>query len=712
MNKFDEIFNATLNSNHTIEVHIHKRYVNSYTDHFYLYCDGIRICELTIKDRRETNNHFHYTLDGVPALTIGSEYQIYDNRYLPCNLNMDVLLKDEKICSLYFTDEVMGAHHHRYYTTFRLFSPLASKAYVVINNDGQETITALEKNTDNGVFYGRVNGNLSKCLYYFMVKINGELVSANDPYCRSLTNQSIYGVIVNKNDVQVDLKEDLLDDFHSPTDAIIYELSVRDMTAMKTTSIRHKRQFLGLTETSCKSKNNNPIGIDYLKYLGVTHVQLMPIYDFCTVCDSYSQESYNWGYDPLYYNSPEGSYSSDPNEPYSRIIELKKMIASFHKAGIRVVMDVVFNHVFNLESSPFEKLCPSYYFRFRQDGTPSNGSFCGNEFNSSHPMAKKFIIDSCLMWVKEYGIDGFRFDLMGLIDMDTIKEVKHKCEVIKPGFIVYGEGWDMPTTLSSELMAKLSNAMKMPRVGFFNDRFRDIVKGKSSDYELSVKGYLLGDTNYIDGFKHCYLGSTIPLAFPPLFYSPAQSINYVECHDNATIYDKIKISNCYEDEETILKRIKLINAVTILSCGVPFIHSGQEIGLSKKNVYNSYNAGDDINHFDYGLMDMRWEMVNYIKDIIKLKKLYSFFRLDNKVKIENTISFKNIDYGSLLISYHGNEVSPYNEVIVIINPTTFEFDYSLGEDYRIIFDERGLAKEQPSNNQLRIKAISLTILVR
>lgn len=710
MSNFFEIFNAKLNKDHTIEVHINKSYTKSLTNHFYLYCDGVRICELTVKDSRESGHHFHYVLDNVPALTIGSEYRIYDDHYLPCNLNMDVLLKNEKICSLYYCNEVMGAHYHKFFTTFRLFSPLAYKAYVVISKDNNDEIHLMEKNTDNGVFTIRVNGDLARYNYHFVVRINGELISANDPYCRSLTNQSVHGVIVNPSEVYVDLKNECLPEFTNPTDAIIYELSVRDMTSMKDTSIRHKGKFLGLTETSCKSRNSNPIGIDYLKYLGVTHVQIMPMYDFCTVCDSHPQEAYNWGYDPLYYNAPEGSYSSDPDNPYSRIIDLKKMIASFHKAGIRVVMDVVFNHVFNLESSCFEKLCPSYYFRYDNDGNPSNGSFCGNEFNSMHPMAKKFIIDTCLMWVNEYGVDGFRFDLMGLIDIDTIKEIKRQCELIKPGFLVYGEGWEMPTVLSADKMAKMANAYRMPQVAFFNDRFRDVVKGKSSDFELAVKGYLSGDVNYIDGFKHCLLGSIAPIAFPPLFVVPSQSINYVECHDNATVYDKLKVSNSYEDEETILKRIKLINALTVFSYGIPFIHAGQEIGMSKRNIYNSYNSGDDINHFDYNLMDRRFDMVNYMHDVIKFKKVHKFLKLDSKTAIENTVKFTNLDFGALLVTYTGREILPFSEVKMIINPTNTKFKYNLNDNYHLLFDEKGMTDESQELSEVEVLPISLMIL--
>ena len=711
MDKFDEVFNATLNNDHSIDIHVHKKYTSCFAKHFFLYCDDVRICELTIKDKRETNNHFHYVLTNVPALTIGSEYKIFDDRYLYCFLDMSVLLKDEKICSLFYSNEIMGAHYHKFYTTFRFFSPLATSGYVVYELEGKETILSLEKDTDTGVFFGRANGDLTGAKYYFIVRINGNLVYANDPYAKGLTNQSAKGVVVNPALIKVDLHEESLPEFIYPTDAIIYEMSVRDMTSMKSTSIRHKGKFLGLTEPSCKSKNNNPIGLDYLRYLGITHVQLLPIFDFCTVCEEFPNESYNWGYDPLFYNTPEGSYSSNPHDYLMRIVELKKMIGALHKAGIRVIMDVVFNHVFNLESSSFEKLCPSYYFRYREDGSPSNGSFCGNEFNTTHPMARKFIIDTCLYWVKEFGIDGFRFDLMGLIDIDTMNIIKEKCSVVKKGFLIYGEGWDMPTTLSGDKMAKMYNAQKLGNIGFFNDRFRDIVKGKSSDMELGIKGYLLGDYDYIDGFKHCFLGSSIALAFPPLFSNCSQSINYVECHDNATIFDKLKVSNSFENEEIWLKRINLINAVVILSFGVPFIHSGQEIGLSKKGVYNSYSSSDDINHFDYDVMDQRWKMVEYIKEIIKLRKLLPVFRLQNRDAINKIITFENISNGALLINYHGKEVLPYKSLKIIINPNIHSTTYEFNNYHTLIFNEYGHLKEGIHVKLMQVAPISLNVLI-
>lgn len=709
MNQFDLIFNATLMQDHTIDVHVHKKCSSTFAKKFFLYSGDERICELVIQDRRETNNHFHYVLSGVPALTIGQDYRLYDDRYLFCYLNMNFLLMNEKICSLYHYDEEMGAIYNSKFTTFRVFSPLASAAFVVYEKNGKENISSMIKNEDNGIFYTEVFDDLNKCPYYFLVKINGEFVAANDPYAKAVTTQSFKSVVVNFDEVNIELNNEFLKPLNQKTDAIIYELSVRDMTSMSSSEIINKGKFLGLTEQNVKSNKSNPIGINYIKNLGVTHVQLLPIFDFCTVCDTDSKEAYNWGYDPLNYNVPEGSYCSNPSDPYNRIIELKKMISAFHKEGIRVVMDVVFNHVFNLESSSFEKLCPSYYFRYKNDGTPSNGSFCGNEFNSSHPMARKFIVDSCLYWVNEFGIDGFRFDLMGLLDIDTINLVYDKCKKVNPNFIMYGEGWDMPTILNGDKKAKMDNALLMPNIGFFNDRFRDIVKGKSGDYDLYIKGYLLGDSNYRDGFKHCFLGSCLPFAFPPLFINPSQSINFIECHDNATIYDKLKISNYYESERDLLKRINLLNSALVLSFGIPLIHAGQEIGLSKKGVYNSYNSNDEINKFDYDLMDQRMNMVRYIQDVINIRKKYSCFRLNDKEYISNNIKLIDLDKGGLLIEYYNVKELSNGKLIIIINPSKDPIFTELDRDIRIIFNENGYLNEGVIARGIQASPISLTI---
>lgn len=707
---FDEIFNATLLKDNNIEVHVHKAYNSNFAKNFYLYCDEIRLCELKILDARETGHHFHYVLGDVPSLNIGSEYKIYDDRFLFCFLDMRVLMRNEKIASLFYCDDVMGANYHKYYTTFRLFSPLATSAFCVYTLEGKEHILTLEKNPDNGVFQGRAPGDLGKSNYYFIVRINGKLIMADDPYAKAVTSQSSCSVVVDDRKTYIDLNEDKLPTLKSPTDAIIYEMSIRDMTSFKGTSIVHKGQYLGLTQPSSKTKNNNPVGLDYLRYLGVTHVQLMPTYDFNTGSDIYPNEAYNWGYDPLFYNVPEGSYSSDSKDPYARIIEMKKMVASFHKAGIRVVMDVVFNHVFNMESSSFEKICPSYYFRYNENGSLSNGSFCGNEFNSSFPMARKFIVDSCLYWVKEYGIDGFRFDLMGLIDIDTINEVKTKCRQIKKDFLIYGEGWDMPTVLPSSMRSNSNNSQKLPHVGFFNDRFRDTVKGKSSDYELWVKGYLLGDTNYIDGFKHCFLSSSLPVSFPPMFQSPDQSINFVECHDNATVYDKLEVSNSYESEEIKLKRIRLLNAAVILSYGIPFLHMGQEIGYSKKGIYNSYNSGDEINQFNYDLLDQRINEAKFVKDLIFVKKAFNCFRLSSKEAIKQTVSFKDLPYGAIAISYVGEKVEPCKEMIIIFNPTNSSFDLELNDEFSLVMDINGFVTDDTKKRKYHIDGISFYIL--
>ena len=267
----------------------------------------------------------------------------------------------------------------------------------------------------------------------------------------------------------------------------------------------------------------------------------------------------------------------------------------------------------------------------------------------------------------------------------------------------------MPSVLNGDKKAKMDNASMMKNIGFFNDRFRDIVKGKSGDYDLYIKGYLLGDSNYRDGFKHCYLGSCLPFAFPPLFDNPSQSINFIECHDNATIYDKLKVSNYSESEKDLLKRINLLNSAVILSFGVPLLHAGQEIGLSKKGVYNSYNSPDEINQFDYDVMDNRMTMVKYLQDIISIRKKYSCFRNNDKNYIQNSIKTTNLDNGGLLIEY--NDVKELNDgkIFIIFNPSFNPIFHELEDDVRVIFNENGYLNEGVVVRGVQASPISLTI---
>lgn len=712
----DISFKATLKSLDRIEVFIPKRYNSTGKMHFYLYEDGEYVQELHIRSYSDSSKNYIFQLDELPILKLGSTYELFDERNVNFPINCSYLCRIDSYIDKYDYSGELGAIYDKKHTIFRVFSPIASECNVLLYDEKNNRCIAsniMNKNEEEGIFEIDVDGDLEGISYLYLLKINGEYISSIDPYARSVTKYSRRGVIIDLEKTKIDLNEDKLDKLDSSVDAIIYELNVRDITSEIDKNIPNTGKFLGLTYENLKTKKGLPIGLDYLASLGVSHIQLLPIFDFISINDNNPESSYNWGYDPINYNSPEGSYSSDPKNPYARIIELKKMISSLHGKGLRVVMDVVYNHVYNYESSSFEKICPNYYFRFNEDGSLSNGSFCGNEFESRHKMGRKFIVDSCLYWVKEYGIDGFRFDLMGLIDIDTMNEIESKCRKIKPDFLIYGEGWDMPTCMAFNQRANMYNAHLLPHIGFFNDRYRDISKGRTSSNDLFIKGYLSGDINYRDGFKHILTGSTIPLAFPPLFMSPSQSINYVECHDNATLYDKLKVCCFDEKEEDIFRRVKLINAVNVFACGVSFIHMGQEIGLSKEGNNNSYNAGDKINQFKWSLLDERCDLYNFFKSCIKVKKKYRFFKLKTKEEIEKSLDFINLDRGGLQIHFiNKNVIKPFNDVRIMINPTKEPIEVQLDDYYQLIFNATGEITAPVYVQHVVINGLSLLILVK
>ena len=708
-------FEAQLKDDKHMEIVIPKSYNSQGCKYFYLYDMEVLITKLTIDSVIETSSTFKYQIKDLPEILLGHNYSILDDRNIVIPLDCSCLLRSDKYIGRMYSDKEMGAVYSKKGTTFRVFSPIASGGYVMIHNPKtNETVTkVMDKDEKTGVHEVFVEGDYASWEYLYFLEINGRPVECPDPCSKAVTVLSKRSVIVDPKTVSVDLHKKNLKPFGKITDAIICELSVRDVTSDPSTLIVHKGKYLGLTEEGVKTIKGNPVGLDYLKSLGITHVQLQPIFDFQTTNDLHPQDTYNWGYDPLFYNAVEGGMASNPIDPIERIIEVKKMIGSFHKNNIRVIMDVVYNHVFNMETSPFEKVCPNYYFRYTEDGYISNGSFCGNEFESRHLMARKFIVDSCKYWVKEYGIDGLRFDLMGLLDIQTILQVYEECKKINPDFILYGEGWDMPTVMPSSLKASMNNAFKMKDIGFFNDRYRDISKGKTDHDELYVKGYLTGDTNYIDGFKHIYLGSSLPFAYPPLFNDVNQSINYVECHDNNTIFDKLD-KCCYnEDLNTKLKRIKLINTMNILSYGVPFFHLGQEIGLSKGGDGNSYRSGDKVNRFDYSVLDERSEMVEFFKQVIQIKKTYPFFRYDNKKDIEQGVEITTERGGILKIQYiNKDSITPFKDVLLFVNPTNHLFETDLPDYYSVIFNESGRINSELFAQHLQVNPLSVVIVVK
>ena len=485
------------------------------------------------------------------------------------------------------------------------------------------------------------------------------------------------------------------------TDAIIYEMSVRDFTMSSTIKATYPGKFLSVVESGLKTPQGNKAGLDYLVDLGITHVQLMPIYDFATVDELYPKVLYNWGYDPIQYGLPEGSFATNPKDGYSRIRECRHMVGQLHKCGLRVVMDVVYNHMYDINASGFERIVPGYYFRRDEYGNLSNGSWCGNDMETRRFMMRRYIVDMCLRWQRIYGIDGFRFDLMGIIDIDTLNQVYNEVSDIDSNFLMYGEGWNMSTAMSNFEKGMQDNHDRMLNIGFFNDRFRETLKGGSGDGTLKDKGYFAGNMYNCEISAECMKNTN-------RYSYVDQSINYVECHDNSTLYDKLTLC-CPEDtQQDRIKRINIINACCMFSFGVPFFHMGQEIGLSKKGETNSYNLTDEINGLNYQEAYNRREMLRFFKHLVEVRKRLNCFKMYTKEDLFEHISFQNLEKGAIMIKYSFEK----EEYYIIFNPSKERFTCTFDRYVKVLFNNTGVVSDSYefySQNYL-VNGLSVSIL--
>jgi pullulanase len=441
----------------------------------------------------------------------------------------------------------------------------------------------------------------------------------------------------------------------------------------------NKGKYLGFTETGTQNGHGQSTGIDHIAELGVTHVHLLPAFDFFTVDESKPDlPQFNWGYDPLNYNAPEGSYSTNPIDGKVRIREFKEMVLSMHKKGLRVVMDVVYNHTGKTYDSGFDLLVPGYYYRqWEKDGKYSNASGCGNETASDRTMVRKFIVESVVYWVKEYHIDGFRFDLMAIHDMETMNQVAAALHAIDPSIIIYGEGWtagDSP--LPERYRALKKNAYKMKGVAVFSDDIRDAVKG--SVFEDKSTGFASGATDMTEMVKFGIVAAgehpqinfaKVKYTKEPYTKSPSEVINYVSCHDNQTLYDKLKISRPDATEEQIVKMHKLANTIVLTSQGIPFLHAGVEMKRTKKGEHNSFNKPDSINEINWEWKYENRELVEYYTDLIAMRKAHPAFRMKTNLMIQQNLVFLPAEDPQVIAYQLNGEAcgDPWKKILVILN---------------------------------------------
>lgn len=646
-----------------------------------------------------------YKLQVTEPLIIGEEYDVVDAYGLSCPLIYGRIVRlpefDQQFSCL---DAKLGAFYTKTKTTFRVWAPTATKCKVeyVLNNRSE---TYRMQRLAHGIFEVEVPGDLDGASYTYLVRNSEDWQQSIDPYALGSSSNAKRSVVIDPEKIKVDLKKECLPALKQYTDAIIYEMSVRDFTWMADAGVTHRGKFLGLTEEHTHLPEGGATGLAYLKELGVTHVQLMPIADFATVDEDHPEVYYNWGYDPIQYNVPEGSYATNPRDGYCRILELKQMIAKLHENGLRVIMDVVYNHMHDRYKTAFEKIVPSYFFRHGPNGELSNGSFCGNDVATSRPMVRKFIVESCLRWVKEYGVDGFRFDLMGIIDVDTMNRVVEECRKVDPNLMFYGEGWNMPTILDDAKKSTITNHLKLHEIAFFNDRFRNIMRGPNGAENLFEKGYTGGNTYLIHDAATVFLGCDY-------LTDPWRSVNYIECHDNETFWDKLKTSNNSDPRERLYTRVNLANAIVILSLGIPFIHSGQEFCRTKYGEHNTYNRPDTINQINWYRKEQHLNQVRFVQDMIKVRKAFPCFRLAHADEVRRYCHIEEVDYRMAVITYD-YPMDGYDQVKVYINPSDKAYPVQFGEGkFELISDMRGWVREPLSYQEMIILPVSLVVIAR
>lgn len=597
------------------------------------------------EDFNETN-HYVVLLDKIP----------YEIKYR-------FIVQTERFDNEYRVDlNTLGSFVEGDKTIFRLWSPLTKSAVLHLDNNLYKM-----DYKGRGVFELIFDKNLDKHFYHYSI-LRDDVYQFSDPFS--------YADKDHKNSYVVDRSKLAYQKCELPLidTPIIYETSVRDFTS-DSVSFKHPQTFKGMCEENVKL-DGYPIGFDYLKKLGITYVQLMPIFSF-----DLDHSEYNWGYNPLTYNSLHLPYCFDKG-PYGQIEELRNFISLAHKNGIGVTFDVVYNHVYNVKSFNLANMLPFYFFRYK-DGKLGNASYCGNEVRTESYFAREYLKLLVKRFIEIYDVDGYRFDLMGIIDVDTINELKNSARSLKPSFLMYGEGWNMGDIVPYEYRSIKENAYKLQDVAFFNDDFRRTIRGNYID---DKNAYMLGFVDNKDRVKHVLSGSY------EYGLNIKQTINYIECHDNYTVYDKV--SRFFDDNKMIIRVCKLSLALVMISRGIPFINSGEEFLRTKHGIDNTYNLDDSINMLDWHRKNNYLEVSNYFSDLCLLRKT-------NKEFVEEKTQVSFVDYYEALIYKIGS-------LKVFINPCIFDHVYNDGNEYNVIFDDSGFVNYKCS--VVKIKAFSVLII--
>ncbi|MFV0237234.1 MAG: type I pullulanase [Flavobacteriales bacterium] len=588
----------------------------------------------------------------------------------------------------------LGVQYTKEKTVLRLWSPEAEQVKLKLyktslGNDLIEEINCVKK--DKGVWVAELKGDHKDRYYAFQAKFQGNWNEENvDPYAKAVGVNGKRGQIIDFADTNPEgWENDKSPELKNATDAIIYELHVRDLSISPDSGIQNKGKYLGFTEEGTQNKKGVITGIDHIKDMGVTHVHILPAFDHRSIDETkLDSAQFNWGYDPQNYNVPEGSYSTDPEDGKVRIKEFKQMVQSMHKKGLRVVMDVVYNHTGYTHDSNFDQLVPGYYYRqWEKDQKYSDAAACGNETASDRAMVRKFIVESVVYWAKEYHIDGFRFDLMAIHDMETMNQVAAALKKVDPTILIYGEGWtagDSP--LPEKYRALKMHANQMKDIAVFSDDIRDAVKGNVFDEKST--GFISGNKEMKEAVKIGIVGAGEHpqvdyekgyYAKQPYANNPTDVVNYVSCHDNHTLYDKLKVSREDVSEEDLIKMHKLANTIVMTSQGIPFLHAGVEMKRTKGGEHNSYKSPDSVNQIVWDLKSENKDLVKYYKELIALRKNHPAFRMTTNEMIQNKLEFIKIEDEELIVYQlkdHANK-DEWKNIMLIFNGSDKEKDISL-----------------------------------
>ena len=585
----------------------------------------------------------------------------------------------------------LGATYYATHTKFRVWSPAAQAVRLNIYEHGLngKPLAVYDMNrSEKGTWTYSVKQDLKGKFYTFQIQKNGKWLGETPSlWCKAVGVNGNRGAIIDMKETNPQgWDTDKRPEMKSFTDAVIYEVHMRDFTIASNSGSKYPGKFLGLSESGTRSPEGFKTGLDHLKELGITHVQILPSYDYASIDETQlDKNEYNWGYDPKNYNVPEGGYSTDPYNPVTRIKEMKEMIQQLHANGIRVIMDVVYNHTYVGEDSHLNLMAPGYFYRFNEDGSWGNSSGCGNETASERLMMRQFIIESVKHWINEYHIDGFRFDLMGIHDIETMNAIRQAVNEIDPTISIHGEGWAAGgSPLPENLRAVKQNAPQFYPIGVFSDDIRDALRGNWMDGNKG--GFLVGN-GYEESIKFGVVGAVshpqidlTKIVHSQTAYAktPAQVINYVSCHDDPCLVDKLKATIPDASEQELIAMNKLAQTIVFTSQGVPFIYAGEEVFRDKKGVHNTYKSPDDVNQINWSNKAKYHDVFNYYQQLIALRKAHPAFRMSTAEQVNKHLTFRTQDKNlvSYMIQDYANGDS-WKTILVIFNGNRQDISYTL-----------------------------------